>query len=75
MTATIYFIKNVKTIDYKQSLLILIFFGGFLFQIFWEAKSLYTIIFTILLLPYAAKELEDIFKIIDEKIVSKICNG
>jgi len=27
------------------------------------------------LLPYAAKELEDIFKIIDEKIVSKICNG
>lgn len=73
--STIYFIKNVKTIDYKQSLLILIFFGGFLFQIFWEAKSLYTIIFTILLLPYAAKELEDIFKIIDEKIVSKICNG
>lgn len=69
--ATIYFIKNIKNIEYKQILPILIFFGGFLFQIIWEAKSLYTIIFTIMLLPYAANELESIFEFIDKKVELK----
>ncbi len=70
MMSTIYFIKNIKNIEYKQIVLILIFFGGFLFQIFWEAKSLYTFIFTILLLPYTANELESIFQVLDNRIKS-----
>lgn len=70
--SAIYFIKNIKSIEYKEMLLILIFFGGFIFHIFWEAKSLYTLTFAILLLPYAAKGLEDIFNVIDNLIENKV---
>lgn len=36
-----------------------IFIGGFLFHLFWEAKSQYTITYFVLLIPYCAKGLMD----------------
>ncbi|WP_207649878.1 hypothetical protein [Butyrivibrio proteoclasticus] len=45
---------NRKRNDYYKTLtLIMMFIGGFLFHLFWEAKSQYTISYFILLLPYA----------------------
>lgn len=69
--AGIYFIININKINYKQVLLATIFLGGFLFQLIWEAKSLYTFIFVIALLPYAANTLQLLFEIIDTKIYKK----
>lgn len=36
-----------------------IFIGGFIFHLFWEAKSQYTITYFVLLIPYCAKGLMD----------------
>ena len=69
--SSIYFIMNMRKINYKQILLAVAFIGGFLFQLIWEAKSLYTFIFVITLLPYAANTLQLIFEKIDNKILKK----
>ncbi len=42
-----------KNIDYKTLSLAVIFIGGFLFHIIWEAKCQYTVGYFVLLLPYA----------------------
>lgn len=42
----------------KWSILALIFVGGFLFHLFWEAKCQYTISYFVLLIPYAAEGFE-----------------
>ena len=69
--SSIYFIMNMRKINYKQILLAVAVIGGFLFQLIWEAKSLYTFIFVITLLPYAANTLQLIFEKIDNKIFKK----
>ena len=38
----------------------MIFVGGFLFQLFWEAKGQYTISYYVLLFPYAAAALDEL---------------
>ena len=48
----IYRISN--SANAKQSLLLIIFAGGFLFHIIWETKSIYVIQYYFLLLPFAA---------------------
>ena len=42
-----------------------IFIGGFLFHLFWEAKSQYTITYFVLLIPYCAKGLMDMTNVND----------
>lgn len=69
--SSLYFIINIRKINYKQILMAVIFIGGFLFQLIWEAKSLYTFIFVITLLPYAANTLQLLFENIDNKILNK----
>lgn len=48
-----YMLKK-KKLDYKNSVLLIIFMGGFLFHIIWETKSIYVIPFYLMLLPSAA---------------------
>lgn len=59
--STIYIIMNFKKITNKEACMLIIFFGGVLFHIMWETKSLYAIPYYILLFPYCAKGLEEIF--------------
>ncbi len=64
-------INNFKNFTLPKFSLILIFFGGFLFHIIWETKSLYVIPYFILLLPFAADGLE-IMKGWIKKIIKKL---
>lgn len=56
----VYIIFNRKKHDYQNIILGVVFFGGFIFQIIWEAKSWYTLIFTLILIPYAAHGIYDL---------------
>lgn len=53
--ATAYFILDFKNIKSKQLVLIIIFIGGFLFHLVWEAKGQYTFTYFIMLIPYAVR--------------------
>ena len=58
--ALVFAITQFKKIEFSQLALIIIFIGGFLFHILWEAKSQYVITYFILLFPYASKGLENL---------------
>ena len=62
------FILRNKNITNDQILLILIFVGGFLFHIIWEAKSRYILPYVIILIPILAIGIDDNIKWIKEKI-------
>lgn len=68
--ASIGIYKTHKNINLQMFLIPLIFFGGFLFHILWETKSIYVIPYYFLLLPYTAFGLNEIF----EKIIKKYKN-
>ena len=51
-------------------LLPMIFIGGFIFHLFWEAKGQYTITYFVLLIPYCAKGLMDMTDDIAEGILT-----
>ncbi|MBR1653878.1 MAG: glycosyltransferase family 39 protein [Clostridia bacterium] len=51
--ALMYFILNYKQIKLIELIFPIVFIGGFLFHIIWEAKCQYTITYFILLIPYA----------------------
>ena len=55
--ATSYFILDFKNIKSKQLIFIIIFIGGFLFHLIWEAKGQYTFTYFVLLIPYAIRGL------------------
>ena len=52
---TVYLIRDYKKIKGDKLIFILVFIGGFLFHIIWEAKCQYTITYFILLIPYSVK--------------------
>ncbi len=53
-----------------------IFIGGFLFHLFWEAKSQYTITYFVLLMPYCAKGLMDMTnEMIDQLLKVRVARG
>ena len=49
-----YFILGNKKISWQNLLFAMILIGGFLFHLFWEAKAQYTIVYYVILFPYAA---------------------
>lgn len=59
-------IKN-KELNEKNIILILVFFGGFLFHILWETKSVYVIPYFYVLIPVAADGISKILDIINRK--------
>lgn len=66
--ATLYIITDYKNIKGPLLFLIIVFIGGFLFHIIWEAKCQYTITYFILLIPYSVKGYDSI----TEKIIQRI---
>lgn len=51
----VYIVINFKTIDFKEMFFAIVFIGGFIFHIIWEAKCQYAITYFILIIPYAVK--------------------
>lgn len=51
-----------KDMSLDLALLLIIFIGGFLFHLLWEAKSRYILPYIIALVPIASIEIETIFK-------------
>ena len=49
----LYMILDFEKIKFKELTLAIIFIGGFLFHIIWEAKCQYTVTYFILLIPYS----------------------
>lgn len=69
--ATAYMIIRFKKNDIKQLTFAIIFIGGFLFHLIWEAKCQYTITYFVLLIPYSVKGYIDLSKYIDDKIKNR----
>lgn len=69
--SAIYIITNFKKINTKQSLILVIFLGGFLFHILWEAKCIYVLTYFVLLIPYASCGINKIYTILEDKIKHK----
>lgn len=55
LLALVYISVGWKTIKWKQTFLAVIVLGGFAFHMLWEAKGQYTMVYFVILLPYAAK--------------------
>lgn len=53
--ATAYFILDFKKMKTNQLIFIIIFIGGFLFHLIWEAKGQYTFTYFVMLIPYAVR--------------------
>lgn len=64
----IYIIVDFKNIKFQNLTFAIIFIGGFLFHILWEAKCQYTITYLILIIPYSIKG----FSVMIEKFKSEI---
>lgn len=60
--------RRLKTTD---CLFAVVFVGGFLFHVFWEAASQYMLPYFVLLVPYGVTGLKDIMKIAADKFVLK----
>lgn len=71
--AILYCIFCRKNPYYMQSLILLmIFVGGFVFHLFWEAKGQYTFSYFVLLFPYAVSGFGAIFSKVEPK---ELCKG
>lgn len=55
--------------NFKDLIFLLIFIGGFIFQLLWEAKSQYMLIFFFILLPYAVQG----YRILTDKFFQLFC--
>lgn len=63
-----YIINNFKEIEFKKLIFAIVFIGGFLFHILWEAKCQYTITYFILLIPYSVIGYSEIIERVRKKI-------
>ncbi len=66
--ATSFMIINFKKINGKQLIFAVMFIGGFLFHMLWEAKCQYTISYFILLIPYSMRGYLQLSKIVQKFI-------
>lgn len=74
LLSTLYLIKGRKFLTINQLLLMIIFLGGFIFHILWEAKSRYAWPYFIMLIPYASGGICILFDMID-KSREKVTDG
>lgn len=63
LVSVVYGIKN-NNYNHTNSILLIVFVGGFLFHILWETKSIYVIPYYIMLIPSASNG----FEIVNDKI-------
>lgn len=70
MGVLVFVLFDIKNCSIEHLIFAIIFIGGFVFHLFWEAKCQYTITYFVLLIPYAAKG----YKIAQEKMFFIISN-
>lgn len=66
--ATAFMIINFKTNRGRQLIFGIMFIGGFLFHLIWEAKCQYTITYFVLLIPYAVRGYVQLSEIVKKRI-------
>lgn len=66
-----FMIVNFKNTNYSQLVFAIIFIGGFMFHMIWEAKCQYTLTYFVLLIPYSIKGYMDLANILNKKIKNK----
>ncbi|MDO5522219.1 MAG: hypothetical protein Q4G58_17120, partial [bacterium] len=66
-----YLLYNREQIKLLELLPGIVFLGGFLFHLFWEAKGQYTITYFVLLFPYCVKGYSCIYKRIEEVLLDQ----
>ena len=69
--ATIFMLTNFKKNNIKQLIFAVMFIGGFLFHLIWEAKCQYTITYFVLLIPYSIRGYIQLSDTINKKIKMK----
>ena len=67
-TSTLLLILRNKDLTNEQILLVLIFMGGFAFQLFWEGKSRYVLPYVVILIPLASIGVKENIQWINNKI-------
>lgn len=60
----LYFIFHFRHCRFEELILAMVTLGGFIFHLFWEAKSQYVMIYCLLMIPYAVKGYEKLIEII-----------
>ena len=69
--ATIFMLTNFKKNNIKQLIFAVMFIGGFLFHLIWEAKCQYTITYFVLLIPYSIRGYIQLSNTINKKLKMK----
>lgn len=69
--ACYYFILNFRKNNIDELSFAIIFIGGFIFHLFWEAKSQYTITYFILLIPYCINGWCDLVELITNRKIEE----
>ncbi len=67
----LFMIINFKNTNYTQLVFAIIFIGGFMFHIIWEAKCQYTLTYFVLLIPYSIKGYINLANILNRKMKTK----
>lgn len=62
----------IKRLQVTDCLFIVVFIGGFIFHIFWEAACQYMLPYFVMLIPYGIVGLEDFRNIITDNVMKKI---
>ena len=69
----IFYCRKQKTISIEQLLLGIIFLGGFIFHLFWEAKALYIMPYFILSIISGVQGIDFMFHKLSNWMKSYIC--
>ena len=67
----LFMIINFKNTNYTQLVFAIIFIGGFMFHMIWEAKCQYTLTYFVLLIPYSIKGYINLANILNRKMKTK----
>lgn len=66
----LYIIWERKGYNISRIIGLIIFLGGFIFQLFWEAKSSYALMYFVMLIPYAVIGYDKCFERIQNTIIA-----
>lgn len=69
--AIFFLVLERNRVDIYKLIYLIVFIGGFIFHLFWEAKGQYTITYVYLMIPYTIKGYAKVIQVINEYISSK----
>lgn len=66
-----FLILERNRVDIYKLVYLIVFFGGFIFHLFWEAKGQYTVTYVYLLIPYMVSGYKRVIQVISEHMKGK----